>query len=297
MMKKILILGGTRFFGKQLVYKLLEHGYDITLATRGFTKDNLGNRVQRLYIDRTDKSTLIKAFNNKSWDIVYDQTSYTPQEALDACQALKGKVKRYIFTSSQAVYEFGTNRKEHEFNPLVHSYSFKPKQEYLGYDGYQEGKRAIEALLFNESAFEVVAARFPIVVGKEDHTKRLAFHVRKVLNNEPIGILNKDARYSFIRSDEAADFLYRIGQTSFSGTINPGCSNDISLEEIVRRIQYRVGHKAIITKNVTNENASPYELKGSCSINTEKATALGFTFSSINMTFDPFIDYYIEQIS
>lgn len=295
-MNKVLILGGTRFFGKQLVHMLLERDHDITLATRGITKDDFGNKVHRLYIDRTDKSTLIKAFKNKSWDIVYDQTSYTPQEALDACQALKGKVKRYIFTSSQAVYEFGTNRKEDEFNPLTYSYSFKPKQEYLSYDGYQEGKRAIESVLFKEDTFEVVAARFPIVIGKEDHTKRLAFHVSKVLSNEPIGILNKDAKYSFIRSDEAADFLYRIGQTSFTGTINPGCSNDISLEEILQKIEYRTGHKAIITKNATNDNASPYELKGSCSINTEKATALGYTFSTINQTFDPIIDYYIEQM-
>lgn len=294
-MKKVLILGGTRFFGKQLVHRLLENNYDITIATRGITKDDFGNKVQRLYIDRKDKSTLLKAFKDKSWDIVYDQTSYTPQDALIACESLKGKVKRYVFTSSQAVYDFGTNRKENEFDPLSYSFSLKTKQEYLGYEGYQEGKRAIEAILFNENSFEVIAVRFPIVVGIEDHTKRLEFHVNRVLNGEPIGILKKDLRYSFIRSDEAAEFLLWIGETSFTGVINPGCADDISIEEIIQKIEYRSGRKANITKNITNENTSPYELKGSCSINTDKAHALGFVFSSIDKTFDPLIDYYIKR--
>ncbi|WP_249872154.1 NAD-dependent epimerase/dehydratase family protein [Oceanobacillus saliphilus] len=295
-MSKILILGGTRFFGKQLVYNLLEHEHEVTVATRGLTKDPFGKRVNRLIIDRAVKSTLINAFKNKSWDIVYDQTSYSPKEGLYATQALKGKVKRYIFTSSQSVYDFGTNRKEEEFNPLTFSFLNKNKQEYLGFKGYQEGKRAVEALLFNDTAFEVVAARFPIVVGKDDHTKRLAFHVHKVLNNESIGISEKELRYSFIRSDEAADFLYDIGQSAFTGAINPGCSNDIALEELIQKIESRTGEKASITKKVTNENASPYELEGSCSINTEKATGLGFTFSNIDNTFDHLIDYYSEKL-
>ena len=34
-MKKILVLGGTRFFGRKLVERLLKEGHDVTIMTRG----------------------------------------------------------------------------------------------------------------------------------------------------------------------------------------------------------------------------------------------------------------------
>lgn len=51
-MKNILILGGTRFFGKRLVELLLEEGHKVTIATRGNTPDSFGEQVDRLQIDR-----------------------------------------------------------------------------------------------------------------------------------------------------------------------------------------------------------------------------------------------------
>ncbi len=39
--KRVLVLGGTRFFGKHLVAALLQAGYDVTIATRGITEDSL----------------------------------------------------------------------------------------------------------------------------------------------------------------------------------------------------------------------------------------------------------------
>ena len=47
------------------------------------------------------------------------------QEALDTLNALEGKVRKYVFTSSQAVYDFGVNHKEEDFNPLEYQPIFK----------------------------------------------------------------------------------------------------------------------------------------------------------------------------
>ncbi|WP_173918937.1 NAD-dependent epimerase/dehydratase family protein [Halobacillus sp. Marseille-Q1614] len=295
-MKKILVLGGTRFFGKQLINRLLESGNKVTIATRGLTSDPFGDEVERLIIDRTQQSTLLKAFKNKSWDIVYDQTCYTPKEAFDAASSLEGKVKRYILTSSQAVYPFGINQKEEAFNPHHFSFKYRTKKSYQGYAGYQEGKRGSESVLLNHGKFEVVAVRFPIVVGQGDHTKRLEFHMNKVLKNEPIGVSNINARYSFIHFAEAADFLCKMGASPFTGAINPGCREDLSIGELLKKIQQQTRLPVNITSRVTGENASRYELDGSCSINTDRATSLGFTFSTIHQTFDPLIEFYFKQM-
>lgn len=68
------MLGGTQFFGKRLVNKLLENGKNVTIATRGLQKDSFGEKVERLFIDRENKSSLNEAFANKKWDIVYEQS-------------------------------------------------------------------------------------------------------------------------------------------------------------------------------------------------------------------------------
>ncbi|GAE36958.1 NAD-dependent epimerase/dehydratase family protein [Halalkalibacter akibai] len=295
-MAKVLVLGGTMFFGKRLVEQLLNHGHKVTIATRGLTKDPFGDRVERLKIDRIDRESLDQAFVNKSWDIVFDQSCFSAKEALDSTEALTGKVRKYIFTSSQAVYDFGIQCKEKDFNPLLYKYELKTRQEYKGYIGYQEAKRAAEAILFQNSNFEVVSVRLPIVVGEDDYTDRLKFHVWNIMHNRPIGITDPKARYSFIQSKEAANFLLEIGFSSFSGQINPGCSEDLSIYELCEKIARRVKKEWTITQEVTPDNQSPYSFPGSWSVNTQLAEEMGFTFSSIDSTLNQLIDYYRNEL-
>ncbi|MED1852411.1 NAD-dependent epimerase/dehydratase family protein [Brevibacillus borstelensis] len=44
-MKKVLVLGGTRFFGKRLVKGLVDSGYDVTIATREGKPTRLETRL------------------------------------------------------------------------------------------------------------------------------------------------------------------------------------------------------------------------------------------------------------
>ena len=88
--------------------------------------------MDRLIIDRENKSSLEEAFSNRKWDIVYDQSCQSPQEALDTVSALKGKVKRYIFTSTQAVYEYGTKWREEDFIPEDFTFDYKSRKRYGG---------------------------------------------------------------------------------------------------------------------------------------------------------------------
>lgn len=294
-MKRVLVIGGTKFFGKKLVQKLIENGLEVTIATRGRESDAFGENVERLIIDRENRSSQEKAFHNYSWDVVFDQSCYSPQEALDTVNALEGRVKRYIFTSTMAVYDFGLNRVEEDFNPYTFSFDYKTRSEYPGFFGYQEAKRAAEAVLFAQPNLEVVAVRFPIVISKDDYTERLKFHVDKILKGEPIGIPNVDERFSFILADEAAEFLLGMVESSFIGPINPGSKGSISLEEILNKVESLTEKPALIEKQLTNENASPYAMPGTLEINTEKATQLGFNFSNLNETMDELISFYINQ--
>ncbi|MBY0121836.1 NAD-dependent epimerase/dehydratase family protein [Bacillus sp. S/N-304-OC-R1] len=295
MNSRVLVLGGTQFFGKKLVKKLIENGEKVTIATRGITPDPFEDKVERLVIDRRNKESIDLALSNSEWDIIYDQTCQSPLEAQFILNALKGKVKKYVFTSTQAVYDFGEQHIEENFDPYIYTFDPQPREKYIGYKGYQEAKRAAEALLLSQKGIDVVAVRFPIVIGKDDFTNRLKFHVDKVKNGEEIGVSNPKARFSFILSDDAAQFLYDIGKSAFTGPINPGSKKDISVIEFIGKIETHLNKKANTTGVLTKENTSPYSLDGSWSINTAKAEKLGYSFASLDEVLDELIYYYSSK--
>ncbi|AZB42436.1 NAD-dependent epimerase/dehydratase family protein [Bacillus sp. FJAT-42376] len=291
-MRNILVLGGTSYFGKKLVQKLIENGDRVTIATRGNQAGNFGGRAAHLKIERGDRASMNKAFEGKEWDLLYDQSCLASREALDAAEALKDKTSRYIFTSTQAVYDFGTNHREESFDPIAFPFTLKKRGEYQGYEGYQEAKRASEAIFFQKDYFHTAAVRMPIVVSEDDYTERLKFHVERVSNSQPVGIPHPEFRYSFIQADEAADFLFRLGKSDFTGPINPGCKEDISLAELMEKIGEIAEKPPLIEQAVTKENASPYALPGSWSIDTGMAENLGYRFSALDDVLDPLIRYW-----
>ena len=288
-MKSALILGGTQFVGKRLVQLLVDEGIEVTIATRGLTADPFGNQVSRLIINREDAESLGQAFKDKRWDVVYDQTCYSSQEALDTLKALNGKVQKYIFTSSQAVYDFGTNHSEEGFNPMEFQPVLKTRRDYIGYVGYQEAKRAAEAILFQNANIPVVVVRFPIIIGKDDYTNRLKFHVEHVKEGNPMFVENPDLRYSFIDSMEAASFLYTIAKSNYHGGINPGSEGDISLRELLGLMEDHIGTRANLSEN---GNPSPYNLPGSWSVNTSLVQSMGYRFTSLDRLLSDLIIHY-----
>ena len=53
-MKKVLVLGGTQFFGKKAVELMLEKEWLVTIATRGNKAHPFGDRVDHIQLDARD---------------------------------------------------------------------------------------------------------------------------------------------------------------------------------------------------------------------------------------------------
>ncbi|MGV2805266.1 NAD-dependent epimerase/dehydratase family protein, partial [Clostridium perfringens] len=105
-MAKILVLGGTRFFGKRLVNRLLAKGDAVTILPRGHHQDSFGGAVARLTVDRKDPECLQQAVGSQDFDIVYDNICYTPEEAGQAADIFAGRIGQYVLTSTLSVYDF-----------------------------------------------------------------------------------------------------------------------------------------------------------------------------------------------
>lgn len=277
-MGKVLVLGGTRYFGKRLVNLLLEEGlHEVTVATRGRTEADFEGLVNRMVVDRSDKESLVKAAAAGPWDVVYDNICYSPKEALDAVRAFDGKVGKYVLTSTLSVYDFGKSPlTEEDFDPYTYVWKTADRDDL----DYGEGKRQAEAAFFREAGFPVAAMRIPIVLGPDDYTRRLHFHVERVMNGTPIGLPDATASISFISSAETAAFLHWLGSTDVTGPINAGSDGALTLNELFALIERATGKRAVIVPEgeAGQENASPFGVPSSWVMDISKAKAAGYRF-------------------
>lgn len=284
---KSLIIGGNRFFGKKLARLLLKKGHQVTLVNRGNVDDGFEHNVSRITCDRNDKTALKKAVLDQHWDLVFDQVCFDYDTAKNACEVFEGKVRKYIFTSTQSVYKPGKNLTEKNFN--VDDYKITTK--YNKNENYGEAKRQAELAFKENSTFPVVSVRLPIVIGEDDYTKRFNFHVERIREQKEIYFPNIQARLSLITSDDAARSLLFLAESEFTGAINVASPDPIRLKDLVEIIEKNVDKKVIIASNPTDDNHSPYGIDSDWFADCSLLSEHGLVLSEIKNSISKFINY------
>lgn len=286
----ILVLGGTRFFGIPMVEELIHQGHDVTIATRQMKKDNFGNSVKRIKLERTDSISMKNALKGKSYDVVYDKIAYCSNDIKYAMDAID--CKKYIYMSSTSVYEpKKINTREDDFDGINKKFVWCSRTDFP----YDEIKRQAECALWqNYSDKDWIAVRYPFAIGQDDYTKRLLFYVEHTMKSIPMNINNIDFQMSYIRSDEAGKFMAFLADRDFKGAINGSAHGTISLKEIISYIETKTRTKAHI--DASGDDA-PYNGEPEYSINTERAEILGFQFSNLKDWIYDLLDYYIELVN
>ena len=276
-MGNVLVLGGTQFFGKRLVQKLIDAGEQVTIATRGRKADPFGDKVNRIVLDRESYKSMRAAAASAQWDVVYDNICFAPDDAVHACNAFAGRTKRYIMVSTLSVYPWGDSLSENAFNPYDYPVAYGTRHDY----SYGQGKRLAEAVFFQEAPFPVAAMRIPIVMGTDDYTQRLVLHIDRIAQGQPIGLPAPQAAMSMITSDEAAQFLFWLRDQELTGPINACSVGAISIADMLAEIERNVGKQAIIELEVTEDNSSPYGISSDWIMDHTKAVEAGFQFSKL----------------
>jgi nucleoside-diphosphate-sugar epimerase len=282
MTTNVLVLGGTNLIGPALVSRLLEDQADVTIATRGITPDPFGDRVTRVKIERSERASLQTLARMRSWDVIYDQICYTALEARAACDAFARSAGRYVLTSSIVVYTPGPDLVERDFDPYnfpahtdVDLSALPPNRRYA------EGKRAAEAVFFQQAKFPVAAVRFPNILGANDMSRRLYWHINFVKKHLPIFVPNPEVRQSLVWSEDAGRFSKWLGSQTYTGPINAASSDPISIGGLLEIIGAVLGAPVIYAEENTRTNHSPFGFPEDSTINTELAEALGFKFTSV----------------
>ncbi|MGL4335692.1 MAG: NAD-dependent epimerase/dehydratase family protein [Turicibacter sp.] len=285
---RILVLGGTRFFGKKAVQCMIDKGYDVTIVTRGILKDDFLTCVNRINVDRTDALALKEALKDKSFDVVFDNICYAPNDIKTFFEIMGNRIGKYIVTSSLAVYEKGLNLVEEDFNPYTYEIKYGNRDDF----SYGEGKRLVEAIAYQEYEIPTIAIRFPVVIGENDYTKRLAFYVEQVCNEKEFVALDQEEPMSFITEDEAGMFISELISSNFVGPINAASHGDITVKEIINIIENKTQKEAKLTCD--SDAIGPYSQYGNATLNTTKALEIFDMFSDAKDNFEQVIDGLIN---
>ncbi|MCR5061290.1 MAG: NAD-dependent epimerase/dehydratase family protein [Saccharofermentans sp.] len=282
---KILVIGGTRFFGKPMVRELLYAGHDVTVATRGLRTVPYNGKLDSVIIDKTDPLSVSSAFAGKYYDVIIDKVAYSSNDVKSLVE--NAAFGRYIQMSSCSVYQtVHAAIKEEEFDASGYELKWIDRPE-----DYSEGKRQAECAALKLLGPErCLFVRYPVVVGENDYTGRLQFYVDHIINDQPMNVDNIDAQIPFIHEREAGLFIAHLASSNYSGAVNGSSHGTISPRELIDHIENTTHHKAIID---AGGDPAPYNgIYGVQSFCTEKAGKTGFVFSNVYEWIYNLLDFY-----
>jgi 2'-hydroxyisoflavone reductase len=183
-MARALVIGGTLFMGRALVDQLLERGDDVVIMHRG-PGTPFGHRVGEIRCDRNDTAAVRAALDGTRFDVVYDnvfdwQRGTTAEQIVASATAAANGLRRYVFTSSVAVYHPGGDYPE--------DVELVPSDWPNAYGAQKaDSERALFALGRTQGV-PVSTLRPAFVYGEHNPFEREAFFWDRLLAGRPIVI-------------------------------------------------------------------------------------------------------------
>ncbi|QCX26365.1 NAD-dependent epimerase/dehydratase family protein [Nocardioides jishulii] len=208
----VLVLGGTRFVGRALVADALARGWQVTALHRGVT-GRLPEGVEPLTADRADPAAFAAAVEGRTWDAVVDTWAGAPRTATANAEALRGRVVRYGYVSSQSVYAWG----EHvdESSPPVDA------DPGLGDEAdYAEAKRGAELGIL-ASFDDAVLARAGLILGPHEDIGRLPWWLDRIAaGGEVVAPGRPDRPLQYVDARDLAAYLLDAVSGDLAGPVD-----------------------------------------------------------------------------
>jgi len=198
----VLIFGGTRFMGRYVLRALLDVGIDVTIANRGTREENKG--AHNVICDRSQPGAL-EQFKDSKFDAVIDFSAYASDWVEQAGNFFAGKISRYIFISTGAVYTSS------QVFPITEDFPKGPPHPFAPYAAEKNRSESLLREFSSKGAFDTTALRLPFVMGPDNYEDREAFAFSRLLAKQPIFLANGGKSiHSFIYAGDVASAIVRI---------------------------------------------------------------------------------------
>ncbi len=303
---RLLILGGTGFIGPYVVRHAIKRGHTVTLFNRGRTNTHLFPEVEKLLGDRDGQ---IDALKHRDWDAVLDNTGYVPRHVRDSAQLLKGKVGRYLFTSTRQVFaDFrAPDKKEDAPKAMIDDPTSENRSQHYG------ALKVLCEQAVNDAHGELATIVRPTAVaGPGDPSDRFTYWpVRINRGGEVLAPGTQTDPIQYIDVRDLAEFMIHLIENDVPGAFNAaGPEADLSVAEFLygcraitsanvrftwvpadflaeHKVQSRRGMPLWISPKKKGETRGP--------VNRDKAVAHGLKFRPLAVTARDTLDWFLSK--
>jgi 2'-hydroxyisoflavone reductase len=255
--KRILILGGTQFIGRNLVNRLIEHDdFDITLFNRQITQAHLFPDLNKIKGDRETSDT--KLITNVDWDYIIDLSCFYPESLENILNCVTGNLNKYILLSSCSAYN----------NENTKSILKDESAETLPCDSNQRidttpatyGNRKAECeRILQKSGVNHVILRPALVYGKYDHTDRFYYWLHQVKKSDELLLPNAgENKLSITYVDDLVETILQSLEITSNQIFNVVSVPEASIGDIVNstRLVLEEKSKTLINASTKFLNAN-----------------------------------------
>jgi 2'-hydroxyisoflavone reductase len=170
----LLVIGGTRFFGRAAVEEAVRRGHRVTVFHRGEWEPDGFPDVEHLHGDRTRG---LEPLAGRSWDAVLDTWAFVPREVRELAEAVGDAIGHYTLVSSLSVHPDDLPVGATEDRP-VHPPPY-PETEEVTDETYGPLKVASEVQAGTSFRGRLLVIRPGYIVGPNDPTDRFTSWVRR----------------------------------------------------------------------------------------------------------------------
>ncbi len=215
-MKKLLILGGTQFIGRNLIERIIEmEELDITLFNRQETLANLFPEIKKIKGDRNTND--ISRISKENWDFIIDISCYYPDSLHNTLKYLNNGIRKYIFISTCSVYDNDRNKNYlNDEKAKLKKCNVNQRQDRNS-DTYANRKAECERIL-KSSGVNYLILRPSLVYGKYDYTDRFYYWLYQIKHHKVLLLPdNGESKFSLTY---VSDLVGSIVEVLFSNIEN-----------------------------------------------------------------------------
>lgn len=294
--KKVLVTGAGGFIGSHLTERLFELGAKVrafvrytSRADEGFIKyfsDDLRKHMDIVYGDIRELETVVKAMDGV--DIIFNLAALVgipysyihPQEVIEAntigtlnvlMAARDVGVEKLVQTSTSEVY--GTAR----YVPINEDH---PKQPQSPYSASKIAADAIALSFYHSFDLPVAVIRpFNTYGPRQSDRAVIPSIISQVLTKDKLTLGNTTPTRDFtFVTDTAEGFIKVAGSEKSVGMeINIGSGQEISIEDLTRKIISLVGRDIVIEHDKERVRPARSEVERLCADNTSARNLLGWS--------------------
>src|SRR5664279_2008307 len=214
--KTLLILGGTRFLGPEIVDAAKASGWTITLFNRGKTNPGPFPELEKLQGDRNGDP---KSLEGRAWDAVVDTSGYVPRQVKASATLLAPRVSQYVFILSISVFSDLSKPGVDETGPVA--ILEDPAVENVGEGTYGGLKALCEKAAEAAMPGRVTNVRPGLIAGPSDGTDRFTYWpVRVARGGEVLAPDKPEDLVQFIDVRDLAAWIVKTIDTKTMGVFN-----------------------------------------------------------------------------